>query len=247
MITLFANFLGRVSAITSSQSADPDYPLSHLVDELRDTCARTQSAANQYIQFGISLTAPPCDYFFIDRGHNLNGATVRLVGSANSGFDPIEEIFSMAVSGDGTIFKYFTQETYKYYRLYLESLSAAPSLFGVYFGKSAGLEKYPAGPCRPDTVRSDKTLERYPGGRKKMTVNYTEHRIDYEWPRIGPDHWAWFAGLEEETEHLTKPFWLMWEGHHAEPVFFISEDDKLDWVYVNGIYRRVRLSAEESL
>ncbi len=247
MILLYANFLGRVAAITASAQADPDYPLANLVDEARDTCARTLSTANQHIQFDIALSAPPCDYFFIDRGHNLAGATVRLVGSGTQDFASPDQIFSLTASGDSAIFRTFTQETYQYYRLYLESLSAAPSIFGVYFGKSASLEKYPAGPCRPDIVRSEKTLERFESGRKRLTVHYSEHRIDYEWPRISPAQWSWFETLERETEHLTRPFWLKWENQHAEPVFFISEDDRLDWQFVDGLNKSVKLSAEEYL
>jgi len=114
----------------------------------------------------------------------------------------------------------------------------------VYFGKSAILSKYPKGLARPDGIRVDKSIERFETGRKKVRVNYTKHRIDYEWPIIKPEHWPWFSTLETETEHLARPFWLQWEGQHAEPVFFISEDEALDWEYINGIDRRIDLKAE---
>ena len=246
-IKLYANFLGRDSAITCSQSVDPDYPLTRLVDEKRDTAAKGLSASNQYIQFSIDLTAPPCDYFFIDQGHNLAGATVQLKGSATPGFESPDTIFTQVVSGDDAIFKYFTQETYKYYRLYLSNLGAAWSIFGVYFGKSQSLTKYPLAPARPDTIRTEKTVERYQTGRKKVTVHYTEHRIDYEWKRISPADWVFFAALEADTSYLSAPFWLIWEDQHAAPVLFISADDKLDWNYVDGVNRSVKLSAEEYL
>lgn len=247
MIKLYANFLGRISALTCSEAVDPDYPLTRLVDEARDTAAMGTVSSDQYIQFDIDASSPPCDFFFLDRGHNLNGATIRWVGSANQAFTSPVQVFTHTVSGDGTIFKTFSQKTYGYYRLYLESLSAVWSLFGVYFGAVANLSKYPAAPCRPDTVRKEKIFEKYLTGAKKATVLYEEHEIDYEWPLVKADQWAWFATLESETDRLARPFWLQWENHHSEPVFFISEDDRLDWAFVNGVDRRVRLTAGEHL
>ncbi len=54
-LRLFANFLGRDSAITASEAVDPDYPLANLVDEARDTCAKGTVSINQYVQFDIDL------------------------------------------------------------------------------------------------------------------------------------------------------------------------------------------------
>ena len=68
-LILFTNFLGRDSAITASEAVVPDYPLANLVDEARDTCAKGTVSNNQYIQFDIDLSTPPCDFFFLDRGH----------------------------------------------------------------------------------------------------------------------------------------------------------------------------------
>lgn len=247
MIKLFANFLGRDSALTCSEAVDADYPLANLVDEARDTAAKGTVSTNQYVQFDINLSTPPCDFFFLDRGHNLDGATIRWVGSTDQAFTSPDEIFSQVISGDGAVFKTFSQESYEYYRLYLESLPAVWSIFGVYFGASASLSKYPTAPCRPDTVRAEKILEKYASGRKKVTVFYTEHAIEYLWPLVKADLWTWFSTLETETVNLTRPFWLQWTGHHSEPVFFISEDDRLDWEFVNGVDRRVILRAEEYL
>lgn len=142
--------------LSASQSVDPDYPLANLVDEARDACARIQSSANQYIQFDINAGDPPCNFFFIDRGHNLNGATVRLVGSDESDFDPSEQLFSVIINGDSAIFKLFDQETCEYFSLHLENLSANPSIFEIYFGESASMSKYPIGPCWPNILRAEK-------------------------------------------------------------------------------------------
>ena len=98
-ILLFANFLGRDSAITASEAVDPDYPLANLVDEVQDTCAKGTVSINQYVQFDIDLSTPPCDYFFLVRGHNLNGATIRWVGSDSQDFGTSAELFNQAVSG----------------------------------------------------------------------------------------------------------------------------------------------------
>ncbi len=247
MIKLFANFLGRNSALTCSQAVDTDYPLARLVDEARDTASMGTVSTNQYIQFDIDLSTPPCDYFFLDRGHNLDGATIRWVGAADQAFTVPDEIFSHAVSGDGAVFKTFSTETYQHYRLYLESLSVPWSLFGVYFGASASLSKYPAAPCRPNTVRVEKEIERVASGGKRVHVYYQERSIEYEWPLVKAVHWPWFETLETETEHLARPFWLQWVDHHSEPIFFISEDDRLDWEFVNGVDKRVSLRAEEYL
>lgn len=250
MILQFSNFLGRNSAVSASEAADPDYPPANLLDELRDTRALMSNDNDQYIQFDINLVTRPCDYFFLDRGHNLAGAAVHLEGCNNPDFPPgsVTTLFTVAsVQNDSAIIQRFDQATFASYRLYLQNLVEPPSLFGVYFGKSQSLGKYPSGPCRPDTIRAEKEVLRFQSGRKRVQVYYTEHRIDYEWPRIKPTDWPWFAALELETDHLTRPFWLQWEGHHAEPVLLISEDDTLDWEYVNGTDRRVKLSAEEYL
>jgi len=69
-VILFSNFLGRNSALSASEAVDPDYPLANLVDEKRDTPAKGTVSTNQYVQFDISLSTPPCDFFILDRGHN---------------------------------------------------------------------------------------------------------------------------------------------------------------------------------
>ena len=168
-------------------------------------------------------------------GHNLNtiGATVTLQYSTTGawGGEEVDAFTAEAPSADTVYLKEFTAPGAKrYWRLRITgSLSAAPEIGMLVFGKKLQMERFILGEFDPTTEGIAGVSERNDDGQiLGSAVLHNPIAITASWARLTPS-WVDSTFRPVWNSHIKrlKPFFWAWDpGDHSSEVYFVKVPDK---------------------
>lgn len=254
--------------VSHSGTAVDGSEVFHIADNLRDitrfTIAETNAAMNLTVD---CITAKSADALVLDRGHNLGGKTVEIRASTDN-FGASDVLIASCVipasaSGlpsdangcyteEAAWCKTFGSASYRYWRVRVLAMGAglAPSLTGVYLGKTYRFPEYLQGPAAYDFRTNHRSLKNemsWGGVRvRRRLLNFAE--VDLKLKLEDAD----FAAFHAEAKYLLQygqPWWFCLDDSVAADagrtrLFQLPGDTVYDPV-VNPVHREIAFLLEE--
>jgi hypothetical protein len=236
----------RVEGATITSSSEvTGWPDDNITDWKDYTRWKGSSANSHWLKAdaGAGVTA---DCFAV-AGHNLNtqGVTRISLDGSNNDADWTEVVADFAPpNGDDTFAKFFTQATWRYWRLDIDNNVGAnydPQIGIFYVGNKIEMSRLIRPPHDPDELRDHSNVQIGGAGHLLgLTNDYTQRRHRYMHPNIGQtfidNTWNPFI-----KSYRTSPFVWVWdyENHSDEAYLMAFERPEHTMPFGGGIWREL--------
>lgn len=219
--------------VTYDSVEDAIYKAQYVANRSRLSKFVGEDTTPQHIVFDYGA-AVSVDTFVLDRNFVITGASSQLLLQYSDNNVDWTTLLTLTKAGDLAtasipVWKIFTAESHRYWRLRMTGLTAAPTIYSVWLGTRLQLTMGPYGAFDPWAEVSEDVELTNPSGVTQMVHRYSKRTHHSEWRNLIDSQATFLNTWWTQARKQGKPWWfLMWPGSLSgdpttyQPVLFVS-------------------------
>lgn len=220
-------------SVSYDATEDAIYKAQYVANRSRLSKFTGADTTPQHIVFDYG-SAVSVDTFVLDREFVITGGSSQLLLQYSDNGADWTSLITLTKAGDLAdnsipVWKTFTAESHRYWRLRLTGLTAAPTIYNAWLGTRIQMTTGPYGPFDPWAEESADNLTRTPGGAAQVSHRYSKRTHRSEWRTLIDSQAALLTTWWTQARKYGRPWWwLMWPDSYSsnttlyQPVMFVS-------------------------